>query len=277
MGKETKSIEGVPEDDMDILGDIQKELDASAELGGKGGEVKETFYYDTLEVQVDADDSTIRRRYYILAKKYHPDRNPGDQEAADKFKDIAEAYQVLSDPELRTRYNKEGREGLSADKTSVADNMPKIDPAVLYAFLFGSDRFNDYIGRLATATSASVGDSPKVSYEDGRKLQKRRVIRLANKLIDKINPWIEAKKSTGGDVSGIEEEWKKEAELDLSNASYGYQLVTTIGKVRRKKILRSLIVCWAFFPLARLSTPLLISSSSVNILFLIKHAILLGL
>jgi len=232
MDEEAKTLRGVPTDDGDILGDIQKELDASAELGaGESKDVKDPFYYETLEVAVDADDSTIRRRYYLLAKKYHPDRNPGDKEAADKFKDIAEAYQVLSDPELRTRYNKDGRDGLSPDKTSVADGgMPKIDPAVLFAFLFGSDKFNDYVGRLATATSASVGDSPKVSYEDGRKLQKRRVVRLAQKLIAKINPWVEAK-SKGGDVAAIEAGWTAEAN-DLSTASYGHQLLSTLGKVR---------------------------------------------
>jgi len=240
MEKEIEAtLKGVPDDDSDILGDIQKDLDASAELGsGKGGEVIDAFYYETLEVATDADDSTIRRRYYLLAKKYHPDRNPDDKEAADKFKMIAEAYQVLSDPELRARYNKDGREGLSADKTSVADGgMPKVDPYILFAFLFGSDKFNDYVGRLASATSASVGDSQKVSLSDARKLQKRRVVRLTQKLITKISVWIEAKQS-GADgidepssaLEDVETYWKKEA-AELSKASYGYQLVTTLGKI----------------------------------------------
>lgn len=66
---------------------------------------------------------------------------------------MAEAYQVLSDPELRKQYDKEGRKGLSADKTEVAQDVPKIDAAILFAFLFGSDKFHDYVGRLATATA----------------------------------------------------------------------------------------------------------------------------
>ena len=90
-----------------------------------------------------------------MARKYHPDKvAKDDKEAADKFKDIAEAYQVLSDPELRAKYNKEGKDGLSADRTDVADSPNQADPAILFAFLFCSDKFGDYVGRLAMATSA---------------------------------------------------------------------------------------------------------------------------
>ena len=60
-----------------------------------------------------------------------------------------------------------------------------------FAFLFGSDKFNDStIGRLAVATSASIGDSPKVSLVDARELQKRRVLRLALKEASKLEPWV---------------------------------------------------------------------------------------
>lgn len=231
MDDEVKALKSVPEDDSDLLGDIEKELEASAELGTGGAKpVKDMFYYDALEVTSNADDSAIRRRYYLLAKKYHPDRNKGDATAAEKFKDIAEAYQVLSDPELRKRYDRDGRDGLSPDKTSAADGgVAKIDPTVLFAFLFGSDKFHDYVGRLATATSAQIGDSPKISVKDARKLQRRRVVRLANKLIAKVAPWVAAKKD-GHEVTAVEAEWKKEAD-ELCTASYGHQLVTTIGKL----------------------------------------------
>jgi hypothetical protein len=232
MDEEIKGIASAPEDDGDLLGDIEKELDSGASAGDGGGDVVDMFYYETLEVATNSDEATIRRRYYLLAKKYHPDRNKGDESAAERFKDIAEAYQVLSDPELRKRYNRDGRGGLSADKTSVNDNgVAKIDPAILFAFLFGSDKFNDYVGRLATATSAQIGNSPKISIKDARTLQKRRVVRLASKLIDKIAPWVAAKSSGDGDVTAIEAEWTVEAD-ELATASFGYQLITTIGKVR---------------------------------------------
>lgn len=169
----------------------------------------------------------------MLARKYHPDKNPGDDEAAEKFKNIAEAYQVLSDPVLRKKYDKEGREGLSPDKTSVADGgAPKIDSAILFAFLFGSDRFTDYVGRLSTATSASIGDSPKISLADAKTLQKRRVTRLAIKLIEKITPWVDEAIDGKTEHADVEALWTAEA-VDLSQASYGYPLITTIGKVRK--------------------------------------------
>jgi len=232
MDEEAKSLEGVPEDDDDILGKVQEEIDESVRNLNVPGEVKDMAYYETLEIPCTADDHAIKRKYYLLARQYHPDKNPGDKEAATKFQDIAEAYQVLSDPELRKQYDKEGKQGLSPDKTSVVDgNLPKIDPAVLFAFLFGSDKFTDYIGRLSTATSASVGDSPKVSIADAKTLQKRRVTRLALKLIEKITPWVDEDVAGKTEHTDIEAVWQAEA-IELSTASYGYQLVTTIGKVR---------------------------------------------
>ena len=229
MSQEAKIVEGAPTDDSDLLGDIQADLDQQASKRNLDttATVKETFYYDTLEVSADADESTIRRRYYLMARQYHPDRNDS-AEAADKFKQVAEAYQVLSDAELRKKYDLHGRDGLSADKTSAEGGLDKIDPAVLYAFLFGSDLFNDYVGRLATATSASVGDSRKISMETARVLQKRRLVRLAMSLMSKIEPHVQAQ-AEGVQPGDIETEWAEEAKT-LSQASYGYELVQCIGQ-----------------------------------------------
>ena len=58
-------------------------------------------YYEVLEVARDADDDAIKRAYRRLAMQYHPDRNHGDKEAADKFQECAEAFEVLRDPEKR--------------------------------------------------------------------------------------------------------------------------------------------------------------------------------
>lgn len=219
----TKYVEGKPEDDSDLLGDVQEEVEASAMLSTE--EVKETYYYDILEVGPQAEPSAIKRRYYVLARKYHPDKvDKDDKESGDKFKDIAEAYQVLSDPDLRKKYDSDGRDGLSADKTSVANDVPKIDPSILFAFLFGSDKFTGYIGRLATATSAMVGDSPKVTIETARIIQHRRVTRLAVTLTEKLEKWVSE------DYDYCKTLWETEAS-DLSTASYGSQLVHLIGKV----------------------------------------------
>lgn len=65
-------------------------------------------YYKTLGVERKADEAEIKRAYRKLALQYHPDRNPGDKKAEEKFKDINEAYQVLSDPAKRSRYDQLG-------------------------------------------------------------------------------------------------------------------------------------------------------------------------
>lgn len=65
-------------------------------------------YYEVLGIGRDADDATIKKAYRVLAKKYHPDMNPGDAEAEKKFKEASEAYAVLSDPEKRRQYDQFG-------------------------------------------------------------------------------------------------------------------------------------------------------------------------
>lgn len=62
-------------------------------------------YYAILGVTKDAEDKAIKKAYQKLAKQYHPDVNPGNKEAEEKFKDISEAYQAISDPEKRSKYN----------------------------------------------------------------------------------------------------------------------------------------------------------------------------
>ena len=65
-------------------------------------------YYEVLGVSKDADEDTLKKAYRKLAKKYHPDANPGDKEAEAKFKEASEAYSVLSDPQKRQQYDQFG-------------------------------------------------------------------------------------------------------------------------------------------------------------------------
>ncbi|MCM1025792.1 MAG: molecular chaperone DnaJ [Roseburia sp.] len=65
-------------------------------------------YYEVLGVEKNADDAAIKKAYRVLAKKYHPDMNPGDTEAEKKFKEASEAYAVLSDPDKRRQYDQFG-------------------------------------------------------------------------------------------------------------------------------------------------------------------------
>lgn len=67
-------------------------------------------YYDILGVSKDADSQEIKKAYRKLARQYHPDANPGDEQAVDKFKEINEAYEVLHDPDKRSKYDQFGRD-----------------------------------------------------------------------------------------------------------------------------------------------------------------------
>ncbi len=72
-----------------------------------------TTYYEILEISREAPLEEIRTAYRRLALKYHPDKNPGDKVAEDRFKQISEAYQVLADPEKRQLYDLYGDAGLA--------------------------------------------------------------------------------------------------------------------------------------------------------------------
>lgn len=65
-------------------------------------------YYEVLGLKKGADEAAIKKAYRSLAKKYHPDMNPGDTQAEAKFKEVNEAYDVLSDPDKRAKYDQYG-------------------------------------------------------------------------------------------------------------------------------------------------------------------------
>ena len=69
-------------------------------------------YYEILGVDKNSDDATIKKAYRKLAMQYHPDRNPGDKAAEEKFKEAAEAYEVLSDADKKARYDRYGHAGV---------------------------------------------------------------------------------------------------------------------------------------------------------------------
>lgn len=72
-------------------------------------------YYEILGVARSAEHAEIKKAYRKLAIQYHPDKNPGDKEAEEKFKEAAEAYEVLSDPDKRARYDRYGHAGVSGN------------------------------------------------------------------------------------------------------------------------------------------------------------------
>lgn len=72
-------------------------------------------YYEILSVSRDCDDGTLKASYRKLALQYHPDRNPGNREAEERFKEAAEAYAVLSDPQKRGNYDRFGHNGVNGN------------------------------------------------------------------------------------------------------------------------------------------------------------------
>src|SRR6476619_2648815 len=70
-------------------------------------------YYEVLQCARDADGDTIKKSYRKLAMQYHPDKNPGDKAAEEKFKEAAEAYEVLGNPEKRAKYDRFGHAAFS--------------------------------------------------------------------------------------------------------------------------------------------------------------------
>jgi len=99
-------------------------------------------FYDVLGVTRDASASEIKKAYYRLAKQYHPDVNPGDHEAEDKFKEAAQAYQVLSDEEQRARYDRFGFDGLRGNGGGAGPGFSSVED-IFSAF---GDMFGDFFG-----------------------------------------------------------------------------------------------------------------------------------
>jgi len=100
--------------------------------------VSDICYYEILEVQKDADKSTIKKAYRKMAMKYHPDKNPDDKEAEEKFKAINEAYQVLSDEEKRAIYDRYGKQGLEGHAQGGGFSGGFDDLGSIFEEMFGS-------------------------------------------------------------------------------------------------------------------------------------------
>jgi molecular chaperone DnaJ len=95
-------------------------------------------YYDVLGVSRNADQEEIRKAYRKLALQYHPDRNPDNKDAEEKFKEAAEAYEVLSDPEKRENYNRFGHAGVDSARGYSGGGMTMEDILRQFGDIFGS-------------------------------------------------------------------------------------------------------------------------------------------
>src|SRR5262249_49764635 len=101
-------------------------------------------YYEVLGIGRDASADDIKKAYRQLALKFHPDRNPGDEEAPKRFKEAAEAYEVLSDQDKRQRYDRYGHAGLNG--AAFHDFRSTDDIMSAFSDIFGGGLFGDLFG-----------------------------------------------------------------------------------------------------------------------------------
>lgn len=111
-------------------------------------------YYELLGVSKDADDAQLKKAYRRLAMKYHPDRNPGDAEAEEKFKEAKEAFEVLGDPNKRAAYDRFGHDGVSNSAAGGAGGFGGADFSDIFGDVFG-DIFGGGGGRGRRARGGS--------------------------------------------------------------------------------------------------------------------------
>ncbi len=108
-------------------------------------------YYEVLSVERTASGDEIKRSYRKLAMKFHPDRNPGDKEAETRFKECAQAYEVLSDGDKRAKYDRFGHDGLRGQAGHDFSHMNAQDIFSMFDHVFGSGGFSGGGGRRSRA------------------------------------------------------------------------------------------------------------------------------
>ncbi|KAI9439408.1 DnaJ-domain-containing protein [Russula earlei] len=217
----------------------------------------ETGYYDLLGVPVDATTDDIKKAYRRLAIKYHPDKNRDDPNAEERFKSIAIAYQTLSDPQLRHKYNEFGPK----------ESAPEggfIDPEEVFGAIFGGERFLPLIGQLSLARDMKTalqeaeevegdGTTPVARDAKGREIvspeekarreekarkvaaekaaaREERVLKLVDNLRHKLGIFTE--NATSVNDPDTVDSWRTICALEaeeLKGESYGVELLNAIG------------------------------------------------
>ncbi|MDR1800705.1 MAG: molecular chaperone DnaJ [Lachnospiraceae bacterium] len=129
-------------------------------------------YYEVLGVAKDVDEATLKKAYRNVAKKYHPDMNPGDAEAEKKFKEASEAYAVLSDPEKRRQYDQFGHAAFDPSSGGAGGFGGFDFSGVDFSDIFG-DIFGDLFGGGGRRTrgqgprkGASIQRNIRISFEE---------------------------------------------------------------------------------------------------------------
>jgi len=195
--------------------------------------VKETKLYDELGVAPTATEGQIKKAYYKKALLCHPDKNPGDAEAAAKFQTLGDAYRVLSDPAKRETYDLDGMDAVKEDE----ENAGGVDPATFFAMVFGSEQFEKFVGELRLASAMKEEDRDIDSVEEDFRQRQRRT-RLAVTLVDDVlKPFTTGEQGEGRDSPPplSEEEFatkiRTEIADDLVVSPFGATLVRVIAYI----------------------------------------------
>ncbi|HSU27885.1 MAG TPA: DnaJ domain-containing protein, partial [Chitinophagaceae bacterium] len=103
-------------------------------------------FYEILGVSKNASADEIKKSYRKVAMQFHPDRNPGDKQAEEKFKEAAEAYEILSDTDKKAQYDRYGHAGVSGNGQRGAGGMNMEDIFSQFGDIFGDDLFGSFFG-----------------------------------------------------------------------------------------------------------------------------------
>eukprot|EP00611_Tribonema_gayanum_P019316 TRINITY_DN3325_c0_g1_i6.p1 TRINITY_DN3325_c0_g1~~TRINITY_DN3325_c0_g1_i6.p1 ORF type:complete len:520 (-),score=256.00 TRINITY_DN3325_c0_g1_i6:207-1766(-) len=185
--------------------------------------VVETQYYDALGVAPDASAAQIKAAYYKRALALHPDKHPGDAAAAAEFQAVAEAYQTLSDAQLREQYDKMGSEALAA--------APMMDGAAFFAMVFGSEKFEALVGEMKMTTAvrnmadAKTFASPHLARASETLRQWKREVQVALNMAKLMKPLVD-----GEITEDSFETQMTTAAQELAGTPFGCTLLAVIGQ-----------------------------------------------
>ena len=202
---------------------LEKRRELYKKKSGSESGVHSTDFYDLLGVTPDATSAEIKREYLKKARLLHPDKNPDDPGAKDRFQKLGEAYQVLSDDDQRARYDAKGLDGL--------DQTAFMEASTMYAMLFGSEKFDDLIGELAIASmlqqaEASSGEGMDPSLKHLSHKQRQRKVTCAVKLAERLQQFADGEV----DMAAFEKDARTQA-AELCTTAFGEILTHTIGRV----------------------------------------------
>ena len=162
-------------------------------------------YYDILGVDKSASDQDIKKAYRRIAMKNHPDRNPGDSKAEEKFKEAAEAYSVLSDSQKKQQYDRFGHAGVNQQGFGGA-NMNVEDIFSSFGDIFGNMGFGDIFGsgrggsaRSSNYTAGNLKITLKLTLEE-MYLGIEKKVRIKKQIRNNVEPTVCSKCSGTGEI-----------------------------------------------------------------------------